>query len=133
MTLALTYIVAFLIFLALDAIWLTSMGKPFYAAELGPLLRDKPDLVSAFGFYMLFVAGLLIFVINPALASGKLQHAILFGAFFGLVTYATYDMTNLATMRGFTMRVAVVDMIWGSFLSGSVSALTFLVMRALRP
>jgi uncharacterized membrane protein len=80
----------------------------------------------------LFVAGLVIFVINPALASGRLQNAIMFGAFFGLVTYATYDMTNLATLRGFTMRVAVVDMIWGAFLSGTVCALTFLIMRALR-
>jgi uncharacterized membrane protein len=132
MTLAITYIVALLIFLALDAIWLTTMGKPFYAAELGALLREKPDFVSAFGFYLLFIAGLLVFVINPSLASGKLAHAVIFGAFFGLVTYATYDMTNLATIKGFTTRVAVVDMIWGAFLSSTVSALTFLIVRALR-
>jgi uncharacterized membrane protein len=132
MTLAITYIVALLIFLALDAIWLTTMGKPFYAAELGTLLREKPDFVSAFGFYLLFIAGLVVFVINPSLASGKMAHAVIFGAFFGLVTYATYDMTNLATMKGFTTRVAVVDMIWGAALSSSVSALTFLIVRALR-
>jgi uncharacterized membrane protein len=132
MTLAITYFVALLIFLALDAIWLTTMGKPFYAAELGALLREKPDFVSAFGFYLLFIAGLVVFVINPSLASGKLAHAVIFGAFFGLVTYATYDMTNLATIKGFTTRVAVVDMIWGAFLSSTVSALTFLIVRALR-
>jgi uncharacterized membrane protein len=132
MTLAITYIVALLIFLALDFIWLTSMGKPFYAAELGSLLREKPDMVQALLFYLLFVAGLVVFVINPALGAGSVAKAATLGAFFGLVTYATYDMTNLATIKGFTTRVAIVDMIWGASLSATVSTLTFLIVRALR-
>ncbi len=132
MTLVITYIVALIIFLALDAIWLTTMGKPFYAVEIGPLLREKPDFLHAGLFYCLFVAGLVVFVINPALATGNVVKAVTLGAFFGLVTYATYDMTNLATMKGFTAKVAIVDMLWGAVLSATVASLTVLIVRALR-
>jgi uncharacterized membrane protein len=83
-------------------------------------------------FYCLFVAGLVVFVINPALAAGSVMKALSLGAFFGLVTYATYNMTNLATMKGFTVKVAIVDMVWGAVLSATVASLTVLVVRALR-
>jgi len=126
------YAVAVVVFLAIDYVWLKYMGPGFYANELGTLLRQTPNAGVALGFYLLFVAGLVFFVIHPALQSGNLAEAMLKAAFFGLVAYATYDLTNLATIEGFTAKVAVVDMAWGAILSATVSGLTFTMLRAFR-
>jgi uncharacterized membrane protein len=115
------YAVAVAVFLALDAIWLGLVARGFYVAELGPLLRDSPNFAVAFVFYLLFVAGLVYFVTLPA---QTVMQAALTGAFFGLVAYATYDLTNLATLKGFSSRAAIVDMAWGAVLSASVCAVT---------
>jgi uncharacterized membrane protein len=126
------YVIALVVFLAVDFVWLSTVGRTVYVAEIGSLLKDKPDLVSAFLFYLLFIAGLVAFVIAPALAANSLRHALIFGAFFGLVTYATYDMTNLATLKGYTTRIAIIDMVWGSVLSASVSAVTYSIVTWIR-
>lgn len=123
------YLTAAVLFLAADFVWLRSMGPTFYASELGGLLRDQPDLMVAVGFYLLFVAGLVFFVIHPSMAGKPLLSVAATGAFFGLIAYATYDLTNLATIKGFTARVAVVDMAWGAILSGSVSMATVALLR----
>ncbi len=115
------YLIALVIFLAIDFVWLAFVAKSFYVGEIGPLLRDKPNLAIAFVFYLLFVAGLVYFVIHPAQG---VVHAALAGAFFGLVAYATYDLTNIATLKGFTTRVVVVDLMWGASVSAVVSAAT---------
>ena len=115
------YLIALVIFLAIDFVWLAFVAKSFYVGEIGPLLRDKPNLVVAFAFYLLFVAGLQFFVIHPA---QTIVYAALAGAFFGLVAYATYDLTNFATLKGFTVRVVVVDLIWGMSVAATVSAAT---------
>ena len=124
----LEYVVAVVVFLALDFAWLKTMGPTFYAAEIGPLLRPAPDLGVALAFYLLFVGGLVFFVIHPAIAqaglSASLPGVLAKAAFFGLVAYATYDLTNLATINGFTARVALVDMAWGAVLSAVVSGVT---------
>lgn len=120
------------VFLAIDYVWLRTMGPTFYANELGPLLREQPDLKVALAFYLLYVAGLVFIVIHPAVQSGALGPAVLKGAVFGLVAYGTYDMTNLATIKGFTARVAVVDMMWGTFLSATVTGLTLVLVRVLK-
>jgi uncharacterized membrane protein len=120
------YIIALVVFLAIDAVWLITAGRTFYVAEIGGLLRERPNLVVAFGFYLLFIAGLVYFAIAPA---GSLQQAVIGGAFFGLVAYATYDLTNLATLKGFTTRVAIIDMLWGTALSATVCAITFWISR----
>ena len=126
------YGIAVVAFLAIDYIWLRTMGPTFYAGEIGPLLRDTPNIAVALAFYLLFVAGLVVFVIHPAVVQGNLQTALMKGAFFGLEAYATYDLTNLATIKGFTARVAVLDMVWGAVLSAAVSSITLLVMRAVK-
>jgi uncharacterized membrane protein len=126
------YAVALLIFLVIDAVWLSTAGRMIYVSEMGSLLRDKPDFVIAFGFYLIFIAGLVGFVIYPAHMVGSLPQAVMMGAFFGLVTYATYDLTNLATLKGFTPLIAIVDLVWGAVLSASVSGLTILALRALK-
>jgi uncharacterized membrane protein len=126
------YAVALLIFLVIDGIWLSTAGRTIYASEMGSLLRDKPDFVIAFGFYLIFIAGLVGFVIHPAHMAASLPQAVMMGAFFGLVTYATYDLTNLATVKGFTPLIAIVDLVWGTVLSASVSGLTLLALRMLK-
>lgn len=126
----LTYGIALAIFLVIDAIWLFTATKYVYAPDLKPILRDTPNIAVAGGFYALFVAGLVYFVIAPGL-NKPLWELVFAGAFFGLVCYATYDLTNLATLKDFTARVAVIDMAWGAFLSASVTLLTVYALRLL--
>jgi uncharacterized membrane protein len=126
------YVVTLMVFLAIDFTWLSVMGPKFYAAELGGLLREKPNLGIAFLFYVIFVLGLLVFVIQPALGSPQIWHAIGLGALFGLVAYSTYDLTNLATVKGFTAKVAIVDMVWGAALSAAVTGISLWIFRILK-
>jgi uncharacterized membrane protein len=126
------YVLVLIVFLAIDAIWLTNAARLFYVPEIGSLLRDKPDFVVAFLFYAIYAAGLLVFVVTPQLTDGSIGKALLYGGFFGLVAYATYDMTNLATLKGFTTRIAIIDMIWGTVLSASVSGVSVWLIRLLK-
>jgi uncharacterized membrane protein len=89
----------------------------------------KPEInwFAAIIFYLLFIAGLVTFVISPAIAKHSLVHAILFGALFGLITYATYDLTNLATLKDWPLLVTVVDLIWGTVLAASISTVTYII------
>jgi uncharacterized membrane protein len=123
------YVIALVIFLAIDMVWLTLIAKSLYAQHLGYLMAPKAKLLAAFLFYLLFVVGLQFFVLNPALAAGSWKTALFAGMFFGLVTYATYDLTNLATVRDWPVLITVVDLVWGSFVSGATALLSFLVIR----
>jgi len=106
----------------IDAIWLKTMFSRFYSPNIGHLLADTPKLIPAIIFYILFAVALTVFVILPALASDStLLKTFVFGAFFGMITYATYDLTNHATMKDWPAIVSVVDIIWGSVLTGLVS------------
>jgi uncharacterized membrane protein len=125
------YVIVFSVFLAIDATWLMTAGRTFYVTEIGALLRPQPNLAVAFAFYALYALGLLVFVIEPNVAKATIWPAVVTGALFGLVAYATYDMTNLATLKGFTWRVAAIDMLWGTFLSGSVTLISLLIIRKL--
>lgn len=109
-------------FVLLDAIWLGIVAKNFYFTQLAGLLRDKPDFGVAAIFYALYLAGVVYFAISPALAAGGMARAILNGALFGFFAYMTYDMTNLATMKGYPATVAAVDVAWGTFLTASAAA-----------
>jgi uncharacterized membrane protein len=126
------YVIVFGVFLAIDALWLSNAARWFYRPEIGQLLREHPDFVVAFVFYAMYAAGLLYFVVTPSVAANDVGMALMRGAFFGLIAYATYDMTNLATMKGFTLRIAVIDMIWGTVLSASVSAVSVYLIRLLK-
>jgi uncharacterized membrane protein len=118
------YAIALTVFLAIDALWLTTLGRALYMAEIGQLIRDQPNFVAALVFYVLFVIGLMYFVIMPALTQPHLSRTIFSAALFGIVCYATYDLTNLATLKGFTLRMAIIDILWGGFLATSVTLLT---------
>jgi len=121
------YAIAFTVFLAIDAVWLTLIAKNFYAKHIGFLMAKNPNLWAALIFYLIFIAGLVFFVITPALDKKMWTQALFAGIFFGLVTYATYDLTNLATVKDWPLLVTVVDLIWGMALSATVSIVAYFI------
>jgi uncharacterized membrane protein len=123
------YLTALPVFLVIDEIWLTAIAKKFYSEQIGFLMKSKPNLMAALIFYLLFIVGLVIFVISPSLEKKSLISAISLGALFGLITYATYDLTNLATVKDWPLLVTVVDLIWGAFVAAAVSAITYLIVQ----
>ncbi len=123
------YLVVLAIFLVIDFAWLSTAGRTIYVSEIGGLLRERPNFLVAFLFYALFALGLLVFVIEPSVLAGMSKQALVMGGFFGLVAYATYDLTNLATMKGFTTKIALIDMLWGSALSAGVTALSLTAIK----
>jgi len=114
-------------FLAIDMLWLGLVARSFYQQSLGFILAPNPNWFAGGIFYLLFVAGILFFVVVPGLISGSLKATLLRAALFGLVAYATYDLTNLATIKGWPLLITVVDLLWGTFLTISVSLVGFVV------
>ena len=123
------YAIAFPVFIALDMIWLGLVAKNFYQDQIGFLMKSEINWAAALVFYLLFVLGLVLFVIAPAMEKNSWVHALLFGALFGLVTYATYDLSNLATLKDWPLWVTVVDLAWGATLAASVSTASFYIAR----
>lgn len=113
--------------LALDALWLGLIAKNFYQKEIGLLMKTEINWIAAFAFYVLFVIGLVNFVIIPAIEKGSWVHSLSLGALFGLICYATYDLTNLATFKDWPLSVTIVDMIWGAVIASTVSSLTTVI------
>ena len=120
------YAVALTAFLIIDLIWLGVVARSFYQAQMGHLMRANVNWTAAIVFYLIFVSGIVVLVVWPAIERQSLTHAIVLGALLGLVTYAAYDLTNLATLEGFPLTVAVVDMVWGAVLCATVSSITYL-------
>lgn len=118
------WIAAAVLFLVIDMVWLLWLGRGFYVTEIGDLLRQPPNMGAAGAFYILYVTGLMVMVVWPAVQGGSISQAVLYGAFLGLIAYGTYDLTNLAVMKGFTTKIAIIDMAWGTVLTGIVSGLT---------
>ncbi len=121
------YFIALPVFFAIDMFWLGVISKNFYKQQIGFLMTNNVNWTAAIIFYLLFIFGLVVFVISPALVKSSIQYAMVFGALFGLITYATYDLTNLATIKDWPLTITVVDMIWGSVLASSVSTLTYYI------
>jgi uncharacterized membrane protein len=124
------FLIALGIYLLIDVVWLSTAGPTLYATELKGMLLDKPNFTVAFLFYALYTFGVVMFVVRPA--GGDVYDALRMGALFGLVAYATYDMTNLASLKGFTTKIALIDLAWGTSLTAAVSSLTVLALKALR-
>jgi len=131
MDLLIKYVVAAVVFAGVDFVWLGFVANKFYKSQIGSLLLDKPNFPAAILFYAVFLAGLILFVINPALKADDWKLALGLGAAFGFVTYATYDLTNLATLKGYTTTLTVVDMLWGTFLTATVSVISFVILSRL--
>ncbi len=126
------YFSTLLAFFAIDMVWLVLVARGFYQKHLGFLMRSPPNWSAAIIFYLLFVLGLLVFVILPSLETGSTKKVLILGGLFGLVTYATYDLTNLATVKDWPWIVTVVDLLWGGILATSVSYIGFLAGKWLR-
>ena len=127
----LAYIASAIVFLGLDYLWLGRIAGAFYRTRLGHLMADNVNFVVAGGFYAFYVVGIVIFAIRPAFRSGAWTDALLYGALFGFFAYATYDITNLATLRDWPVTVAVVDVIWGTVLTGMAAVAGYLAARSL--
>ncbi len=125
------YAIAVVTFFVIDLLWLGVVARSFYQNQMGHLMRADVNWAAAIVFYLLFVVGIVVLAVWPAVERQSLSHAIALGALLGLVTYAAYDLTNLATLDGFPFKVVLVDMVWGTVLCGSVSAVTYLASTRL--
>lgn len=123
------FLIALPVFFVLDMIWLVLIARKFYREQIGFLMRPDINWFAAVTFYLLFVAGLVLFVISPAVEKQSWVHALLYGALFGLITYATYDLTNLATLKDWPFLVTIVDLIWGTVLASSISLITYFIVN----
>ena len=125
--LAIAYVSILVTFGALDFVWLNLTHATLYKPALAPLLADRVAVVPATIFYFLYLAGVVHFAVSPALAAGGWSRALINGAVFGLIAYATYDLTNQATLRGWPARITIVDMGWGGFATGLAALVSFSV------
>ena len=125
------YLVAFLVFLLIEGIWLVLIAKDFYKKEIGFIMSESPKILPTIVFSVLFVLGLVFFVINPALAKDSWKYALLVGLIFGLISYSIYDLTALATLKDWPLKVTIVDLIWGSSMSAIVSTVSFFIVKIL--
>ena len=123
------YFLTLLIFLGIDAFWLGLVAPKFYRSQIGHLMAESANLPVAGLFYLLYVWALVYFVIEPALSGKESRHVGLRGALFGLVAYATYDLTNLATLRDWPVLVTVADMLWGAVLTAFTSMLSVWIAK----
>ena len=128
MTYLASYIAALITFIAADMVWLGIMASRFYKPALGDIAVAGVNLPPAIVFYIIYPIGLVIFAIAPALKSGSMTTAALYGALFGFFTYATYDLSNYATRRNWTLELTLVDMAWGTILGAVTSVVAFWIV-----
>lgn len=127
------YLVSLLLLVAGDVVWLGFFARDFYASSLGNLMTTTPNWSAAVAFYIFYAGALVYFVIEPAVKAKSLTRALLPGAFFGFMAFATYDLTNLATLNNWPVLMSFVDVAWGTFWGGAVSGLTYAIsMRFFR-
>lgn len=122
MTWLIAYLAAAVTFVVLDLIWLGYVAHGFYKSEMGSLLADNVNIPAAAAFYAIYLAGVLFFAVKPGIEAGNVGYAAVLGALLGFLCYATYDLTSLAVIRDYSVRIAIVDMIWGAVLTACVAA-----------
>ena len=130
-TLALAYVITALAFLGVDSIWLKAMGSNWYRPRLGHILLEQFNFIPAAIFYGIYIGGIIVFAVSPAISSDRWTVAVINGALLGLVAYGTYDLTNQATIRGWPVSVTLVDLGWGSFLTAATAAIGYFISAAL--
>ena len=121
------YSLTLIFFLAVDFVWLNYIAKDLYQKEIGTLLLKNPNLLPALLFYLLFVLALVVIIVVPGIKEQDLIKTLLFAALFGLTTYATYDLTNLATLDGWSIKMTIIDLIWGTFISTLTTYFSFYI------
>ena len=125
------YLATLVVFFAIDIVWLGLVARSFYQAQIGVLLAPNTNWAAAVIFYLLFLLGILVFVVIPGLKEGSARRTLLHGALFGLITYATYDLTNLATLKDWPVLLTIVDLFWGTILSAVVSFASYQIGKRL--
>lgn len=128
---AIAYAATAIVFCGLDFLWLGYVAKGYYQSQIGALLLERPNLPAAALFYALYVAGMLVFAVLPALDADAWTKALLHGVLFGFFAYATYDLTNLATLKGWSAGVALLDLAWGSIVTGASATAGYVVTKTL--
>ena len=121
MQLAVAYLATLVVFAIVDTLWLGVVARPFYRAELGDLLAPEIKLWAAVLFYLVYSAGIVVFAVLPAIRAESPVTALVMGALFGFFAYATYDLTNLATLRDWPLRMSIVDIAWGTLITGTTA------------
>ncbi len=120
------YVVAYLataaVFFGLDFVWLGKVATTFYRSQLGDMMRERPDFLAAGAFYLIYIGGIVYFAVQPYISGGSWTQALLSGAILGLIAYGTYDITNLATLKNWPLAMSLVDMAWGTVLTGVAAA-----------
>ena len=122
-----TYLLTTIVFFAIDIVWLGVVAKDLYAKHLSHFMADNVNWTAAIIFYLLYIAGILVFAVYPAVEKNSFSYALIYGAFFGLVAYATYDLTNLATLKDWPVKIVIIDLIWGTVLTASVAVSGFYI------
>ncbi len=125
------YGIALVVFMVIDLIWLGFIAKDIYSKYLGYLMSDKVNWLAAVIFYLIFIGGILYFVLYPSLLDQNLTNLVIRAALFGFITYATYDLTNLATIKDWPIQITIIDLIWGTTLSTSVSVISYFIIKLL--
>lgn len=124
------YVFILAAFAVVDGIWLSQMGQVLYRPVLGDILADNVRIAPAVVFYLVYPLGIELFAVLPALRANSLAHAVVYGALFGLFAYATYDLTNHATLRNWSTTITLADLAWGTFATGLAATVAFLGSRA---
>ena len=128
---AVAYISTLVVFAALDFVWLGFVAKDLYRNGIGHLMLETPNWTAAVLFYLIYIAGLVFFSVLPGLDANAWTRATLYGALFGFFCYATYDLTNLATLKGWPVKIVIADLAWGAFVSAAAATGSFFITRAL--
>ena len=123
------YVLTVPVFFIIDIIWLGVIAREFYRRNLSFVLSPDVNWAAAINFYLIYIAGIIFFAVRPALAIDSLRHAALLGGLFGFFTYATYDLTNMATIKGWPLKIVVIDIFWGTCLCLLVAGLSFLIAK----
>ncbi len=127
-----SYILTTVVFLVIDLLWLGVIAKDLYRKYLGSFLAENVNWIAAIIFYLLYIVGISIFAIYPSVSKDSVLQAIFLGALFGFFAYATYDLTNLATLKDWPITIVFIDIIWGAILTASVSVSGFYIVKFLR-
>jgi len=131
MTYLTAYIVSLVVFLGVDFVWLTTMGAALYRSTLGDLLAPSVRLAPAAVFYLAYPIGIVVFAVSPALAAESWLRAVGLGALFGALAYATYDLTNFATLRTWSLQITVLDIAYGAIASGAAAVAAYFAVKAI--
>jgi len=127
-----SYLLTSIVFFAIDLLWLGVVARNLYRKYLKDFLSEKTNWKAAISFYLIFIVGIMIFAVFPAVEKSSLSQAITWGALFGFFTYATYDLTNLATLKNWPLKIVFIDIAWGTLLCAMVSTAGFYIVNYLK-